>query len=565
MITLAFQAGISRSTTLPTPIVEFRAADYVAAATTWTNRGSAGGTGTIPTGGMNKTSSGVDAVIFGGDSSNDRVEASIGSTSTFDKVSVELWIKMLDGGSDETAAGSMLFSWVQPSSSGNYNVYHTQNKVGFNTFQSELYGIDSTSYTNRWTHFVFVMSDVGNQTEQKIYVDGILKSSSCLLNFSNSTDSACTTTSTRRVFNSNGDFWLMDNPRSSATWREKSEVGMVRVYAQELTAAEVQAAYDATKSLGYVTTTTTSSTSTTTTSTTSTTTTTTTSTTSTTTTTTVPASTTTGPAVVTTLAPAVTSALPTTATTAVATPTTAGDPAPVGTPTASTLAATRSTLVVPPPTTALAPAPLPAVSPATTTTTTSTTTTTLAPPPPPPGGSPDDQGTTGADDSQVLVDGKAVDVAVRRDGDTLTASFGEVTLQMSVLSAAGTVQPLVDDSTLSVDAGSKITLAMSGLAPESIVEAWIYSDPVILGREQTSTGGVVETVLGVPDTLTEGQHTLVIRGTDATGADFVYYGSAQMGDIGATTGWVTYFLVVPLIAAAAAGIFLPPALRRRRK
>lgn len=147
----------------------------------------------------------------------------------------------------------------------------------------------------------------------------------------------------------------------------------------------------------------------------------------------------------------------------------------------------------------------------------------------------------------------------------MTASFGGVTLQMSVLSAGGTVQPLVGDSTLSVDAGSKITLAMSGLAPESIVEAWIYSDPVILGREQTSTGGVVETVLGVPDTLTEGQHTLVIRGIDATGADFVYYGSTQMGDIGATTGWVTYFLVVPLIAAAAAGIFLPPALRRRRK
>lgn len=565
MITLAFQAGISRSTTLPTPIVDFRAADYVAGATTWTNRGSAGGTGTIPTGGMNKTSSGVDAVSFGGDSSNDRVESSIGSTSTFDKVSVELWIKMLDSGSDETAAGSMLFSWVQPSSSGNYNVYHTQNKVGFNTFQSDLYGIDSTSYTNRWTHLVFVMSDVGNQAEQKIYVDGVLQSTSCLIS-SSSTDSACTTTSTRRVFNSNGDFWLMDNPRSSTTtWREKSEVGMVRVYAQELTAAEVQAAYDATKSLGYVTTTTTSSTSTTTTSSTSTTTTSTTSTTTTTTTTTVPASTTTGPAATTTVAPVVTSALPTTATTAVTTPTTAGDPEPVGTPTASTLAATRSTPVLPPPTTARAPAPLPAVSPATTTTTTSTTTTTLAPPPPPPGGSSDGQGPTGANDSQVLVDGKAVDVAVRTDGDTLTASFGEVTLQMSVLSADGTVQPLVGDATLSVDAGSKITLAMAGLAPESIVEAWIYSDPVILGREQTSTGGVIDTVLGVPDTLNEGQHTLVIRGTDATGADFVYYGSTQMGDIGADSGWVTYFLVVPLIAAAAAGIFLPPALRRRRK
>lgn len=552
MCTVAFQAGISRSTTLPTPAVDFRAADYVEGATSWTNRGSTGGTGTIPTGGMNKTSSGVDAVIFGGKTSNDRVSASIGSTSAVDQVTVEMWVKLLDNGSTENNFGSMLFSWATPTLNA-YNVYHYQDQLGYNTIRSELYGVNSGSYNNSWKHLTFVMSDTGTETAQKIYVDGVAQTMSCRLGTAGSTG-ACGSTAGVRVFDSNGNFLLMDNPYSSSTWLAKAEVAMVRVYAQELTASEVLAAYNATNSLPTVTTTSTSTT-TTSTSTTSTTSTTTTTTTAPATTTTVQSSTTTSIGM-----PSSTTVTATTVNTAPSVTTPATATGGSSTATASTTAPFRqtsqatTTTVSPPPTRAPTP------------TTSTTTSTTTSVPAQVPGNAPvDDVPELTLGESEVTIGGRSVDIAVRRDGDTLTASFGDVTLQMSVVTPDGTVRSLGERGVLTLDPGSELAVVIAGLEPESSFEGWIYSTPMPLGQARASAGGLVETSLQVPETVTSGRHTVVLTGTESSGEPFIFYGAVQSGDSSASSRWLTLALLVPLVFAGCAAVFLPPVLRRRRR
>jgi uncharacterized repeat protein (TIGR02543 family) len=222
-----------------TPAAAFYADDYTAGSTGWTNRVDSA-TGTVPTGGMSKTSN-PTAVTFAGkeSSSSDNVSGSIGSTSGTSAVTVEMWLKLTDSGSVQNSAGSMLFSWVNTTGSANYNIYHFQNKVGFNTFSSELYGIDSTSLEQNWKHYVFVMTNTGGIDTQKIYVDGVEFEDLTYLVGS---------TSNARAFNSSGNFLLMDNSRALNTWNAKGSMGLTRVYKEELSASHITELYNASKS-----------------------------------------------------------------------------------------------------------------------------------------------------------------------------------------------------------------------------------------------------------------------------------------------------------------------------
>ncbi|CAN2209020.1 Cadherin_repeat domain containing protein [Candidatus Nanopelagicaceae bacterium] len=220
------------------PVAQFDASNYTAGSTTWSNTIAGGTAGTTATGGMTKTASGPTGVVFAGkeSSNSDQVSSSIGSTSSIDTVTVEMWMKLKDSGSAQNAAGSMLFSW----GAGGYNVYHYQNQLGFNNFASQLYGVDSTSYNGNWTHFVFVMTDTGDWSSQKIYVNGALQASTCRVTPANCTSSQA------RTFQSNGDFLMMNNANAANTWNAKVDLGQVKIYNRELSSTQISAHYAST-------------------------------------------------------------------------------------------------------------------------------------------------------------------------------------------------------------------------------------------------------------------------------------------------------------------------------
>lgn len=222
----------------------FEATNYTAGSTSWPSSLTGGAAGTTATGGMTTTTSPAGVYFAGKEVSNsDQLSGSIGSTSSLDTVTVEMWLKLTDNGSTQNGSGSMLFSWQSSASVTNYNIYHYQSQIGFNTISSDLYGIDSSSLEGAWHHYVFVMTDTGASNTQKIYIDGILQSSSCRL-------SSCIAS---RGFNASGNFLVMDNSYSTNTWNAKGTVGLVRIFREELSQAAVTSLYNATKNSGYLT------------------------------------------------------------------------------------------------------------------------------------------------------------------------------------------------------------------------------------------------------------------------------------------------------------------------
>jgi uncharacterized repeat protein (TIGR02543 family) len=222
--------------TLITPAAAFYADDYTAGSSTWTNRIDSA-TGTAPTGGMTKTSNPTAVTFAGTESSNsDNVSGSIRSTAGTSAVTVEMWLNLADSGSAQNASGSMLFSWEANLGARNYNIYHYQNKIGFNTFNSDLYGVASSSFELNWKHYVFIMTNTGSVDTQKIFVDGVAQNPTQIFG-----------SPTSRTFNATGNFILMDNPRSADTWNAKGSLGLARVYKEELTANHVLSLYNDSK------------------------------------------------------------------------------------------------------------------------------------------------------------------------------------------------------------------------------------------------------------------------------------------------------------------------------
>jgi uncharacterized repeat protein (TIGR02543 family) len=189
---------------------------------------------------MTKSTSPTSVVFAGRESSNsDNLTGTIGSTSGLTAVTVEMWVKLADNGSTQNAAGSMVFAWKASTGAFNYNIYHRASSIGFNAFNSELYGVDSTAYEQKWSHFVFVMSNTGDASTQKMYINGVLQQT---LTFRVGTAMGT------RAFSSDGSFLVMDNSIAENTWNAKGNLGLVRVYRGELNSTQAAALYNGTKS-----------------------------------------------------------------------------------------------------------------------------------------------------------------------------------------------------------------------------------------------------------------------------------------------------------------------------
>lgn len=82
---------------------------------------------------------------------------------------IEFWAKI---GSSAQTNGKMFFGW------GVYGLYSFGGQLGYNTGNSDLYGMNSTTVNslnlfNKWHHYVCVMYANQSYTNNKIYIDGV--------------------------------------------------------------------------------------------------------------------------------------------------------------------------------------------------------------------------------------------------------------------------------------------------------------------------------------------------------------------------------------------------------
>jgi len=197
----------------------------VSGSTTWFDLSRNGNTGSLING---PTYSSANGGVLSFDGSNDYVDfyaPNLGTTTT-----VEVWCNI------SSTASKMIFGWLR------YTLFCSSGHIGFNTYNSDVYGISSTQVTalglvNNWAHYVFEMRSDVSYTNNKIYINGMPQTLGQQL---------ATENSANRNFNS-GFGRIAIARHELVTYFMPMNCGSFKVYNRALTAAEIRQNYHATK------------------------------------------------------------------------------------------------------------------------------------------------------------------------------------------------------------------------------------------------------------------------------------------------------------------------------
>ena len=185
-----------------------------------------GNTGTLTNG---PTFSGLNggAIVF--DGSNDNIPFTFSNYGT--TLSIEMWAKLKN------------FHLTMPFGFYEYDVFTFSGSLGFNTNNSDVYGISSTAVTNlgianNWTHYIFEMRTDVSYTNNKIYINGNSQTLGTIVG---------TEDASKRTFN-NGIGRISGYYFSPNSYAMSMDLSQFKIYNRALTQQEILQNYNATKS-----------------------------------------------------------------------------------------------------------------------------------------------------------------------------------------------------------------------------------------------------------------------------------------------------------------------------
>lgn len=179
----------------------------------------------------------ADGLVFANTSGSSAqyLTGNLGTTTDMTKIVVEFTAKFPDAGCAIQNSGSMVFS-LGSSSYVSYNIYRHSNFIGFNTFNSDIYGIAIPDLNFHSYKFVLVPK-TSAYTVQEIYIDGGLQTPTYKTT-SSSTGGCSNITGTGEIANnriftngsySNGDFRFMTHALGVDSWRTTGTVKNLKI------------------------------------------------------------------------------------------------------------------------------------------------------------------------------------------------------------------------------------------------------------------------------------------------------------------------------------------------
>ena len=203
------------------------AASYSGTGSTWNDLSGNGSNVTLTNTTYNAANGG--SIVFNGTNAYADFNANIGSTNV---VTVEMWVK------SNTLGDAMYFGFNL------YDILIKDGSIGFNTANSDQYGITSTRVNylgvkGTWRHLVFVMYS-GSKTNNKIYVNGESQSLQQILTSFNPANA---------TFNSG--VGRISSWAYGLTWLVNMNLSSFKVYNRELTAQEITNNFNASSTRFY--------------------------------------------------------------------------------------------------------------------------------------------------------------------------------------------------------------------------------------------------------------------------------------------------------------------------
>jgi hypothetical protein len=197
------------------------------------------------------TADGLQFANISGSSRDQYLTGNLGTTTNMSQIVIEFEGRFPDAGCDAYNAGSMVFSLGSSNSSYvNYNIYRHSGFIGFNTFNSEIFGISLPSTTSVHRYKFLMVPNSQSRTAQRIWVDDVEQT--LAFRTSPSPSAGCSALSgsseqsSGRVFSSggysDGRFMFMTHALGASTWSTTGTIKNLKITTTTGTPATVPGA-----------------------------------------------------------------------------------------------------------------------------------------------------------------------------------------------------------------------------------------------------------------------------------------------------------------------------------
>jgi len=170
--------------------------------------------------------------------------------------------------------------------------------------------------------------------------------------------------------------------------------------------------------------------------------------------------------------------------------------------------------------------------------------------------------TTG--EAGVQIAGKAQSVEVTRADNQLVVSAGPLKAVLGAVNPDGSVRPLDTNGNVRLKAGDTVRIKLTGFKPLSIVEAWLFSTPQLMGTAEVGADGTVIGTFTIPKNAPSGAHRIAIVARTTDGKPATLTVGVRIGEWKKETSITIWLIVLPIVLAVVGALTLPATRRRRR-
>jgi len=163
------------------------------------------------------------------------------------------------------------------------------------------------------------------------------------------------------------------------------------------------------------------------------------------------------------------------------------------------------------------------------------------------------------------IGGKIAKAKTSRVNNQLVFTASGFTVTLAGVNADGTIIPLSADGTLEVRRGDMFRLDAQGFAPNSTVNIWMFSKPILMGTIEVGSDGLVKSTLKVPKSVEDGLHHLVMVGVDKAKKEAKFEVGMNVGVPPKQWWYSRILIVIPISIAVFLGFWLPTSASRRRR
>jgi hypothetical protein len=169
-----------------------------------------------------------------------------------------------------------------------------------------------------------------------------------------------------------------------------------------------------------------------------------------------------------------------------------------------------------------------------------------------------------AGQADVKIGDKVETATVQRIQNQLVVSAGALKATLGGLNSDGSSTALDDDGNVRLKSGDVIRIKLAGFKPGSVVEAWLFSTPALLGTAKVGVDGTVTGTFIIPKNASNGSHRIAVVAKTTDGKPATLTIGVMVGEWNSGSRITVWLIVLP-IALAVGGALALPATRRRRR